>query len=164
MIAVLTVEGVLSEPTDDLNKAGPSSFGKALYGSIRGTGSLGIILLSADRDEVRVSNWLAREGFSGYSLLMTAKDSLLEGVEYKVDAVKRLLAGGHFVSYVVDSDPEMVRPMVSVYGVPCLLAVSAMSKAGKSIDLPYQPWDSVVTVLHEEALERAKLKEGDHHG
>ncbi len=158
MVVLISVEGVLAEAGEDLRAVGPTPFGKSLYQSIY-SNNIAIGLLSTCSSDDIVKNWLTREGFRGYSLLLTAEDSLLDGIDFKIETVKKLISGGHHILYLIDSDPNMVRPMASEYGVSTLLAVHAWAKPGKTADIPYQPWESLVEVSQVEALRKAKLEE-----
>lgn len=163
MLCVLSVEGFLAEPGSDIRKLGPSSLGKEIFSALKASGTA-IALLSTSEKESVVKDWLTREGFSGYSLLLTAENSVPQGLDFKIDSLKNLLSGGHYIGFYLDSDPDMLRPLSSELGIPVLLSVLPWAKPGRSVDLPYQPWDSLVETIHDERLKRARLSENSERG
>ena len=155
---VIVIEGVLAETGSDLMQCSPLQSGRLLYESLRDR-NLDVILLSANRNQQQVENWLTREGFYGHVLLKTAADSIYNGDEFKVAVLGRLLADQHFIAFVVESDPAMLTTLVSEVGVNTLLFVPAHERPGRKVTVPYRPWDSLVESLQVESLERAKLAE-----
>lgn len=159
MIVVINIEGVLSGiGPSDLMQCSPLQSGRMLYESFRDK-SLDVVLMSTSREHSTVETWLTREGFHGHVMLKTATDSVYNGDEFKQNTIEVLLSEQHFISFVVDSDPQMLTTYVSEIGVPALLFVPSYEKVGRKVSVPYRPWDTLVESLQVESLERARLAE-----
>lgn len=158
MITVVCIDGVLSEENLPLLQAGPTITGKRIYEYLRGANSA-IVLLTPNRNSEGVKAWLMREGFGEYIRLLTREESSAEPGEWKVEALKDLIAAGQHIAFYVDSDPLVTGPIASL-GIPYLLVVHPWGKPGRmdSLELPYKTWGALVDTIEEESLRQAALR------
>lgn len=158
MITVVDVEGVLAEEGQKIPQAASSPSGSLLYQHLKGERNA-LLLLSEDRTEAPVKDWLLKENMSTYVKLVTRGSSLLEPLEWRVDALKTLISSGSHVSFYVGSEPSIASE-VAALGITYLLVVPGNGKAGQMTpDLGYRSWDHLTDIMDERRLREAQIEE-----
>ena len=138
-VAVLTVEGVLSQ-TDDLKTSQPTSWARQVYMALKHEYRL-ILLTKADDELARW--WLDRE-FMGDFALLNQYVALMAYPDWRIDQVRQLLADGYEVSMVYDTDDHVIHG-VNKLGVPGMRVSPALQRTGwRHHTTEVQPWGDVV--------------------
>jgi hypothetical protein len=144
MIAVVTIEGVLSAG-DDLRNSPPTKWAKPLYDGMRS--QFNVLLLSKAEHEI-ARWWLRREGLASYSQILCWRDGLYTWPEWRVDQVRGILADGWEISFLLDHDPEVLAS-VGGLGVITLTVSYPTNSVGwrdPATTAP-RPWSDVVDTV-----------------
>ena len=151
-IAVITVEGVLSE-TDNLRSSPPTKLGRDFFNSLKA--AYRIVLLSNQPDNGAARAWLKKEGFKGFAMVLCYPVSTLPSLTgWKVNQVREMLGDGWDIAMVIDTD-EHVHQAVLQEGVPSILvSYPRMARPGKLPETPgpLRSWDQITATVEEQNL------------
>lgn len=156
MLVLLDVEGVLTAESQKLPRASESPIGRVLYQHLR-EAKAPIVLLSEERTERLVKDWLIKENFGNYARLLIRQESSLEPDEWRVEAVRKLVASGSHIAYYYSSNPRVVGAL-SGQGISCFLFVEGSGRPGKGeLEVPYRQWDDLVDIMDDRKMREAQI-------
>ena len=138
-VAVITVEGVLSQ-TSDFKSSQPTKWGMQLYQALKH--EYRVILLSG-ADEAETRWWLSKEFFDDFSLLSTYVP-LMSYPQWRIDQVRQMLADGWEFGVVYDTDDEVIHG-VNQLGVPGMRVSPPLQRTGwRDHTTEVRAWGDVV--------------------
>jgi hypothetical protein len=144
-IAVVTVEGVLSQEPD-LRTAKPTKWCKPLYEAMRSQFSV-MLLTSTEHSIARW--WFRQQAISQWSSLQIwPSKGLFDYAEWRIDQIRSYLADGWEISFYLDIDPYVLHK-VGEMGL-MTLSVSYPDKPPGWRDVHQttpRPWSRVVDTV-----------------
>jgi len=138
-VAVITVEGVLSQ-TPDYKTSQPTPWARQLYQALKSEYRL--ILLSGGSDE-ETRWWLNKEFMGDFSLLVPYV-ALMSYSDWRIDQVRQMLADGWEFGVVYDTDDRVIHE-VNQLGVPGMRVSPASQRSGwRDHTTEVRAWGDVV--------------------
>jgi hypothetical protein len=138
-IAVITVEGVLSQ-TDDYKTTQPTPWARQLYDALKREYRL-ILLTGADEELARY--FLEREFITDFALLQPYV-ALMPYPDWRIDQVRQFLADGYEIAMMYDTDDRVLYE-VNQLGVPGMRVSPASRRSGwRDHTTEVRPWGDVV--------------------
>jgi hypothetical protein len=147
-IIVITIEGVLSE-TDDLLSSPPTKEGRDLYNALKGP--YRVILFSNGDDHAVAKEWLKKEGFKGYAMLLCYPLAALALTGWKISQVRMMLGDGWDIAMVIDTDRQVHQAMLDEGVASVLVSYPGMARPGRLPESPgpLRPWDEIAATVEE---------------
>jgi hypothetical protein len=140
-IAVLPIEGVLSE-TDNLLNSPPTPMGRQLFKALKTEYRVILTSIQPDFDVARM--WLKKEHFTQWSMILCYTPGIFSQSMWKVQMVRDMLAEGWDVGMVYDADQRVTEELQAL-GVITMLVSYPTIRPGRIPEDPgpLRPWGDI---------------------